>query len=1091
MKQFGIGIGLVALLTLASSAVLPLVAQAAARDGARVLASDARHLVLEFETPPLQIASVTRDGVAYSAVSIPGWADAQTPGAPQLPALGQLVAVPQQARVTLNVLQDETALVALDAPPLPAPQYDAPPPQIDAAALNDFAAQLALAQPPRARASYQPAAAMYQDGETFPAQFIEISAPARWRSQRYLAVRFYPAQYLAAAGQLRVHQRVRVELQFDMPADARAEAFGARVDEGPFEKIFQASLLNYAAAQTWRARVPEVSLPARPDASAAARYKIAVNADGIYRLTCAMLQDAGINPDALPLDSVRLLQRDDELAIEVQDHNQNNRCDGDDAIHFWGVRANTAYTDTNIYWLTYGGGAGKRMTTRSVAGGAPATQFAETATLDENNFFIGKLPMIEDADHWYWLSLPNQRDPDGNGDPVSADFDLTLDSPILAGDVTLRVALGGISYTTHHTQIFVNDTLVADETWDGIRTRDVETVFPASVLRAGANVLRVAEINPAPNYIWVNRFVLDYARAFTARDDALGFRQTEAGAWDYTLTGFTQPQANVFDVTDAFNVTQLAATTEPSGNGYAARFGDDAAAPRAYYAVAPVQYRAPLSVAADAPSDLRSASNGADYILITHAAFKTQAQALAEYRAAQMRVITVDVQDIYDEFNGGVFDPQAIRDFLAYAYANWQPPKPSYALLVGNGNLNPKNYPNYAVEPNYIPAYMKLADPYIGMVASDNRLVTLDENSPLPSIAIGRLPVLNADEADAVIQKILQYEKNPPPGAWRAQATFVADNAYEANGAADGAGNFWALSDGLINNPTYVPTSLSAERIYYNPCVDTARYPWCALPYSTFATPGAAHTALLDAMNAGRLLVNYIGHSGIDYWSGNLWKSGDAAALNNGGKLPLLLPMTCYDGYFQMPGMASISEALVARGNGGALASWAPTGQGVASGHDVLDRGFFEAVMQRGATRLGSAILLAKADLAALGTDQDLLDTYNLLGDPASKLALPEVTSFAAFSARQKNNWVALKWRTASEENLIGFRVWRQVGKKKWKLYTPELIAAKRAGSAEGAKYTLKDQKVNAGKTYRYKVEVLKTNGASEWSEVKTVQMQK
>lgn len=991
MNRLGVALGLVVLLALAPRAVISMAAQAAA--GARVITSDARRLVLEFEAPPLEIKPVSRGGVTYSAVSIPDWASANAPGEPQLPVLGKLVAIPQQARVTLNILEDETTLVALAHPPLPAPTYDAPPIQVEAAAADDYAAQRALAQPPRAHAAYQPDPAIYHGDESFPKQFVEISAPAKWRGQRYVSVRFHPAQYEPTDARLRVHQRVRVELQFDLPQGAREETFGTRADEGPFEKILQASLLNYAAAQTWRAAAPASAENAPVNAPAGTtRYKIAVNTDGIYQLSCVMLQNAGMNLDALTLDSVQIAHRDNELAIDVRDQNQNNRCDGDDAIHFWGVRASTTYTDTNIYWLSQGGGAGKRMTLRSTSGDAPATEFSETAALEQDNFFVGKLPMVEDADHWYWLSLPNQRDTDGNGDPMSADFNLALDSPILTGDVTLRVALGGISYTTHHTQISVNGILVADETWYGALTRDVEVTFPANILRAGDNTLRVAEMNPAPNYIWINRFALDYTSAFAARADALAFRQTSGGAWEYTVDGFTQPQVSVYDVTDASNVARLDVTTAPNGNTYTAHFGDDVDAPRAYYAVGPAQYRTPLSITADAPSDLGNPNNGADYILITHAAFKNAAQPLAAQRANDMRVVTVDVQDIYDEFNGGVFDPQALRDFLAYVYANWQPPKPSYVLLLGNGNLNPKNYANYIVEPNYIPAYMKLVDPYIGMVASDHRFVTLDEKSSLPSMAIGRLPALNVSEATAMVNKILQYENNPPSGNWRKQITFVADNAYEQNGAADGAGNFWAYSDAIVNNPAYMLAPFSAERIYYNPCTDTVNYPWCALPYSTYSTADAARAAVLAAINDGRLIVNYIGHSTMVHWSGNLIKSGDAVELSNGGKLPLLLPMTCYDGYFQMPGFASISEAMVTRANGGALASWAPTGQGVASGHDVLHRGFYDAVMQQGVPRLGPAIILAKADLAALGHDRDLLDTYNLLGDPATALALPDLS---------------------------------------------------------------------------------------------------
>ena len=37
-------------------------------------------------------------------------------------------------------------------------------------------------------------------------------------------------------------------------------------------------------------------------------------------------------------------------------------------------------------------------------------------------------------------------------------------------------------------------------------------------------------------------------------------------------------------------------------------------------------------------------------------------------------------------------DDVAIRDFITYAYGNWQGPPVSYLLLVGEANLDVKNY---------------------------------------------------------------------------------------------------------------------------------------------------------------------------------------------------------------------------------------------------------------------------------------------------------------------------------------------------------------------------------------------------------------
>ncbi len=141
---------------------------------------------------------------------------------------------------------------------------------------------------------------------------------------------------------------------------------------------------------------------------------------------------------------------------------------------------------------------------------------------------------------------------------------------------------------------------------------------------------------------------------------------------------------------------------------------------------------------------------------------------------------------------------------------------------------------------------------------------------------------------------------------------------------------------------------------------------------------------------------------------------------------------------------------------------------------------------------------MAKADLAALGHDLDLLDTYNLLGDPATALALPALSPpptptptptpnnmpLAAFSARQGNDVVVVKWQTSTEQNLLGFNLWRATKKGNWRKLTPDLIPAQHANTPEGAKYRWRDARVKPGGTYRYKLELVGADGTSLWSKI-------
>ncbi|RPI53192.1 MAG: DUF11 domain-containing protein, partial [Chloroflexi bacterium] len=370
------------------------------------------------------------------------------------------------------------------------------------------------------------------------------------------------------------------------------------------------------------------------------------------------------------------------------------------------------------------------------------------------------------------------------------------------------------------------------------------------------------------------------------------------------------------------------------------------------------------SIVQDTPSDLHDPGNGADYLVITHHDFSAALAPLLDARAGQgYRVMSVDVQDVYDEFGGGWMSPEAIRSFLDYAYHNWTPPAPTYVLLVGDGHFDPKDDLGYGLG-IYLPPYLGVVDPWIGETATDNWYACLEGDDKLPDVLVGRLPVNTAAEAAAVVAKIVAYE-SLEPAAWMSNAVFVTDNP-------DDAGDFYAFSDALIAGflpPPYAPT-----RIYYA---------------STCLTGPACRSQLVAAINSGRLIVNYVGHGSVQSWAGeSLFRFADISTLANGDRLPLFVPMTCLEGSFHYPypGATAVGEGVVVAAGKGGVASWSPTGFGVAHGHDYLNRGLYEALFYTGLRELGPATYAAKLQLFATGINLDQLDTYHILGDPALRV---------------------------------------------------------------------------------------------------------
>jgi len=534
-------------------------------------------------------------------------------------------------------------------------------------------------------------------------------------------------------------------------------------------------------------------------------YKMVVEEDGLYRLTYATLAAAGVPVDSLDPRTLKVWEQGQEIAIIVQGENDGVFNSGD-AVLFYGKMARTRFQDPNVYWLTYGGTNGKRMTQRDVTPGSAPTpvSFYRTLHLEQDLDYRNSLPMEANADHWYWESYAAPYVAGVRKDTRSYDFDL----PNLATgsySAVLRPRLRGItSYSAsvdHHAKFYVNSHFVGDAYWDGEEEFTGQFTFPQSFLITGTNTISYFVPADMPGAAQdrglTNWLEVEYYDVYQAENDRLWFTLDDVGTWQPTVGGFSTADPIVLDINDPRNPVLLTNTSVvANGAAFDLSFQDTVSTPpAAYFAAASGAFLSPTSIVLDTPSDLKNPSNGADWIAITHADFMTQAQQLAAHRAAVdgYRTVVVDVQDIYDEFSGGLLSPEAIRDFLAYAYNNWTPPAPRYVVLVGDGNYDYKNNLVHT-EKQFIPPYLDLVDCFLGETSADNRFVagTRTNSDPgalecqkhaMPFMAIGRLPVNTVAEADGMVRRIICYETpNDPlcagltrPAGWDTRAVFVAD----------------------------------------------------------------------------------------------------------------------------------------------------------------------------------------------------------------------------------------------------------------------------------------------------------------------------
>ncbi len=748
------------------------------------------------------------------------------------------------------------------------------------------------------------------------------------------------------------------------------------------------------------------SLPWQPPAPA---FKVFVDETGLYRLSYADLAAAGLPVDQLDPRTFQMFEAGREVAIQVTGEDDGS-FDHEDSILFFGQPVDTRYTDVSVYWLTYGQAAGQRMAQRSgIEDGQPLPAYQEQARYEENQIYISTLPLDEGHDHWYGPSVQAA----GYNTPSARTFHLALDSVAAAGEARLQALFAGNVTGAHHLRLFVNETQVYDGIWSDRTLHAIDVAIPQNLLNDGDNSIRAQLMNDAPDkffdMIYLDWLQIRYARHLVAQDQKLLFQVEQPGRWQYDISGYSQGGVLVLDVTDPAHAQTLTAEAPelpyalflPSvqtgpGNQAAleadaatqiVHFGDDVTTPKRYLVVAPSAILSPSRIEPDAPSDLQHPAQGADYIVITHRDFGDAARRLADYRAGQgMRTAVVDVQDIYDEFNGGLMSAEAIHDFLAYAYANWPAPAPQFVLLMGDGTYDMRHYlPDTA--PTFIPPNLIFMDTLIGEGASDNRYVTIVGDDNLPDMHIGRMPANTLAEANLMVSKTISYETSPAPGDWNQNVLFVTDDA-------DRGEDFYALADELAdgyadppaNTIKFLPAPYRPHKIYAgltcdrdNPDVSTE-----------------CKQQIVDALEGpGALILNYIGHATKDYWAAErLMDQATVERLHNQGKWPITLAMACSDGFFQQPnvGAQSFAEANV-RAAGGSVASWSATSLGLTNPHQLLEKGFFLAVFYDKMTTLGEAATAAKHYLVDNAPQTkhylEVVDAYMIFGDPALRINFP------------------------------------------------------------------------------------------------------
>lgn len=738
----------------------------------------------------------------------------------------------------------------------------------------------------------------------------------------------HPIEYDYANGQIKVYKKIVVSVRFGEG--------NTQTNRGNVDKRLSNAVLNFDVAKNWAKSASQNRLGKTEDSvlSSGTWYRFECSNEGIYRIDRSMLSQlgidaAGVDPRTIKIynnggyqlpESILSEKPEDlvETAIQIVGETDGS-FDNDDFILFYGrsvnfweysssersiTRNKNQFSKHNYFWITSGGTTGKRMTGKtSVTASANHTQTTSLAHrfIEKDIINIGETG----RDMFGEKFTPTSPEKtyltklDGIVPESTINYKFRFANK---GETTSLLSIsetGAEIYSRNMTRVYGTYTIA-------IEHRGTAS-YTGSLAEDRSNLKIRASITGQSNEIFMDYMDIVYTKELRAiQDSLLFFSNGNSGVVRYELNNFSNSSIAVYDITDYANVS-IIDNASISGGNYSFQANETSSAASKYYGLLSSAYQTPINFEQVESSNLRGDLAGAELIIITHPTFSEYANEFRTYRSTSqynsVSAKVIDVNDIYNEFSGGSLDPAAIRNFLQFAYENWNT-TPFYVSLFGDGNYD--YYDVQGLNENFIPSYQNTQSLHeINSFPSDDFYVRISGNDLKSDLAIGRFNIKTAENAETILNKIRQYEEDPERSLWKNVVTLVADDGPTTHG--DDGNTHTSQSERLANN--VVPGYFIEDKIYL------VTYP-TVISGSGRRKPDV-NRAIVDAVNQGTLMLNYIGHGNPEKWADEQVFTTDASIpqLQN-EKYFFLTAATCDYGKYDQVEAQSAAEIMMNMENG-------------------------------------------------------------------------------------------------------------------------------------------------------------------------------
>ena len=403
---------------------------------------------------------------------------------------------------------------------------------------------------------------------------------------------------------------------------------------------------------------------------------------------------------------------------------------------------------------------------------------------------------------------------------------------------------------------------------------------------------------------------------------------------------------------------------------------------------------------ADASSEsLRASYNAYDYVIVTTPAFSEAAKKMSDWKTMIGYRCTTLVNSSWT--------PATIKSALRNIYASHLP---EYLLIIGDHEQVPGTY--VTVNHNRTDSY-KTCSFY-----TDNIYACADDNNYIEDVAKGRISATTNAQALAIVNKIINYEKNPTTASSfynnvMLSAYFQDERSYN-NGTLvrdyDGQADLKFLNTSENIKSKLLNRNYNVNRIYTRTKSSTY-YPEKDYNGSTLASDlkgnlaiwNGTATDISNAVKNGCALAVYNGHGNSSGWANIGFNVTNAQNLTNGNKLPVFLGFCCQSGTFA--NSVCFTEAITRNANGGGVGAMGYSSYGWTPTQDYMAEAFFDKLYVSKIRPMGKLLTQSLIKMGSSSSyDEHMHKVTHYFGDPSMEIWTDVPTCFTPTITKEGSN---------------------------------------------------------------------------------------